>query len=158
MGECLFMTPLFLLNHNTLNGTIRHQQISSKDYLILGTMIGGMLLEIVADYQKSNFKNKSKNEDKFINCGLWKIVQHPNYAAEIIIHWSFFVFAIGSYQSPFDQDLNKVLISFISPVLTTFYFIRVGGPILVESSLKKYDSPAFRQYLKSTKRFIPYVF
>eukprot|EP01132_Coremiostelium_polycephalum_P010326 gene10326-12677_t len=121
-------------------------------------IIGGIVMEAVADHQKSNFKKNPKNQGKFINCGLWKIVQHPNYTAEIILHSAFFLFAIGSYQSPFDQDLIKVLVSLASPIFITIHFVLIGSPTLIEASLKKYDSPAFRQYLKSTKKFFPYIY
>lgn len=45
----------------------------------IGVWALGMIIEIVADNQKSEFRKTSANKDKFIQSGLWKYSRHPNY-------------------------------------------------------------------------------
>jgi steroid 5-alpha reductase family enzyme len=40
---------------------------------------------VVADSQKSAFKNNKKNQGMYITEGLWKYSRHPNYFGEIIM-------------------------------------------------------------------------
>ena len=54
---------------------------------MLGILIWlfGMTIEIIADYQKSQFKRNPENKGKFISHGLWAWSQHPNYFGEIVL-------------------------------------------------------------------------
>ena len=45
----------------------------------------GFIVEVVADCQKTKFRAKKENENKFINEGLWRFSRHPNYFGEIIL-------------------------------------------------------------------------
>jgi len=54
----------------------------------------GITIEIVADFQKSQFKNKPENKGKFISHGLWAWSQHPNYFGEIVLWTGMAIFSI----------------------------------------------------------------
>ncbi|MBI4976819.1 MAG: DUF1295 domain-containing protein [Spirochaetes bacterium] len=61
-------------------------------------MIGGLLLEGIADMQKSIFK---KSEPKrFCDKGLYSIVRCPNYLGEMIVWTGNFIAGIGFYTTP----------------------------------------------------------
>ena len=47
----------------------------------------GLLLETVADAQKSAFKSRKGNRYNWCNVGLWKFSSHPNYLGEVMF-WS----------------------------------------------------------------------
>ncbi len=61
-------------------------------------MAGGLVLEAMADLQKSKFKRK--NPDLFCNTGLYKIVRCPNYLGEILIWVGSFTAGIAAFTNP----------------------------------------------------------
>ena len=60
--------------------------------------LSGFVIESVADYQKSVFRNDPKNEGQFIQSGLWRISQHPNYLGEIMCWIGVFLFCVPALQ------------------------------------------------------------
>ena len=110
----------------------------------------GMLIEIIADRQKTQFRNDPKNKGQYINTGLWRLVRHPNYAGEIILWTGLAVMAL-----PFLSGLQYAAL--ISP-LFVFVLLRYisGVPLLTEASEKKWGHlPDFQDYMSKTPIFIP---
>jgi steroid 5-alpha reductase family enzyme len=88
----------------------------------------GMLIEIVADRQKSNFKANPDNAGKFINEGLWAWSRHPNYFGEILLWIGMAIVAIPVLQ-------GWQWATLISPVFVAFLLMRVSGvPMLEEAA------------------------
>lgn len=85
----------------------------------------GMLIEIVADRQKSRFKADPGNEGKFINVGLWAWSRHPNYFGEILLWTGMAIVAIPVLQ-------GWQWATLISPVFVAFLLIKVSGIPLLE--------------------------
>ena len=85
----------------------------------------GILIEIVADRQKSNFKNNPDNAGKFINVGLWAWSRHPNYFGEIVLWTGMAIIAVPVLQ-------GWQWATLISPVFVTFLLTRVSGVPLLE--------------------------
>jgi steroid 5-alpha reductase family enzyme len=54
---------------------------------ILGMVVwvAGFTIEVVADQQKSAFKQNPSNQGRFITSGLWAWSRHPNYFGEITL-------------------------------------------------------------------------
>ena len=65
------------------------------DYIGIITWISGLFIEVVADKQKSDFKNDISNKNKFISTGLWKYSRHPNYLGEIIEWLGFYIMTLS---------------------------------------------------------------
>src|SRR3954451_37751 len=65
-------------------------------WAVAGTVVwvAGLLVEAVADAQKSAFKGEDANRGRFITSGLWRYSRHPNYFGEILVWWGVFVYAI----------------------------------------------------------------
>ncbi|MGI9202644.1 MAG: DUF1295 domain-containing protein [Woeseiaceae bacterium] len=90
----------------------------------------GMLIEIVSDRQKSNFKRNPENEGKFIQSGLWAWSRHPNYFGEILLWVGMAIIAMPVLQ-------GWQWATLISPVFVTVLLTRVSGVPLLEAKADK---------------------
>ncbi|MFK7958492.1 MAG: DUF1295 domain-containing protein [Lysobacterales bacterium] len=77
----------------------------------------GMVIEIVADQQKSQFRKDPANKGKFIHTGLWAWSRHPNYFGEIVLWVGMAIVAV--------------------PVLTGWQHVTLISPIFVALLLAK---------------------
>jgi steroid 5-alpha reductase family enzyme len=110
----------------------------------------GILIEIVADRQKSKFKDDPNNEGKFINIGLWAWSRHPNYFGEILLWTGMAIVAVPVLQ-------GWQWATLISPVFVTFLLIRVSGiPLLEEKADQRWGGDNnYEEYKRRTPVLIP---
>lgn len=80
----------------------------------IGLQVVGLLVETVADYQKSHFK--LNNRLSWCREGLWKYSTHPNYAGEWLF-WLGTYIAGGTSRNTKERLLQIVGLGFISIVL-----------------------------------------
>ena len=124
-------------------------------YLILGGLIYlvGLVIEIIADYQKTVHNKLNNQERKFISSGLWSRSRHPNYFGEFLI-WTgitiicFPVFSVFKF------------LSLITPIFIYFLLNYVSGVNLLEERAKEKwgNNPEYVEYLKTTPKFFPKIF
>lgn len=86
----------------------------------------GFGIEVIADWQKSQFKAKPENKDKFINIGLWSWSRHPNYFGEIVL-W----IGVAIISLPILRGLQWTML--ISPIFIIILLTRISGIPLLES-------------------------
>jgi steroid 5-alpha reductase family enzyme len=110
----------------------------------------GLLIEAVADAQKSSFRARDENRARFIASGLWRYSRHPNYFGEMLVWWGLFVLAV-----PFLEGAAFAVV--IGPVFITLLLLFVSGiPPLERSAEAKYgDDPAYRDYKRRTSILVP---
>lgn len=110
----------------------------------------GMVIEIVADAQKSAFRADPRNKDEFIRTGLWSRSRHPNYFGEIVIWVGVFITA-----APVLAGWQWVAI--LSPLFVILLLTRVSGiPLLEARAEKKWgDRADYVEYRESTPALIP---
>ena len=110
----------------------------------------GMLIEIVADRQKSRFKDDPDNEGKFIDVGLWAWSRHPNYFGEIVLWTGVAIAAVPVLQ-------GWQWATLISPVFVAFLLIKVSGiPMLEEKADERWGGDAdYEEYKRRTPILIP---
>uniref|UniRef100_A0A0B6YER3 Uncharacterized protein n=1 Tax=Arion vulgaris TaxID=1028688 RepID=A0A0B6YER3_9EUPU len=127
-------------------------QLKKRDYIGWSLWASGFLLQMVADFQKSQFRNKPDNVGKFINTGLWSISRHPNYFGEILM-W------FGLYLSASTTLKGWEHISIISPIFVTFLLTRISGiPLLESAAHKKWGTdPFYQDYVKKTAVLVPFI-
>ena len=124
-------------------------------YLTFGGLIYflGLVIEIIADYQKTNHNKKNEKERKFISSGLWSKSRHPNYFGEFLI-WTgitiicFPVFSGFKYLGLMTPIFIYLLLNYIS-----------GVNLLEERAKEKWgNNPEYIKYLKTTPKFFPKIF
>ena len=109
------------------------------------TFILGLLIEVIADNQKTKFRSDPNNKDKFISTGLWSYSRHPNYLGEITL-WT------GVAIMSFSSLSGLQLITLISPVFTYFLLVYVSGVRLLEArgERKWGHLESYQEYIKNT--------
>ena len=122
-------------------------------FAVIGTLIWifGFSIEVIADQQKTNFKDDPANKDSFITVGLWSWSRHPNYFGEMVL-W------IGIAIIAFPVLIGWQLVALISPIFVVFLLTRISGITMLESrGYKKWkDDPAYIDYLERTSVLVPF--
>lgn len=90
------------------------------DINYLGVILAslGLVLETVADLQRSNFLNIEINKDKLMTSGLWRFSRHPNYLGEIVFWWGIYFLIWG---------LANSWMLIIAPLTISYMLIFVSG-------------------------------
>lgn len=110
----------------------------------------GMLIEIVADRQKSQFRDNPENKGKFINTGLWAWSRHPNYFGEILLWTGMAIVAIPVLQ-------GWQWATLVSPIFVAFLLMKVSGvPLLEEAADERWGGQDdYEKYKRTTPVLIP---
>jgi len=143
--------PLFIVNQID-NGDVQRAADNVTPFDIIGWILWafGWGIEILADRQKSAFKNNPENKGKFCNVGLWSLSRHPNYFGEITLWFGIFISSASIAR-------NAGWLVVLSPVWTIFLLVFSSGiPMAERTSMKKYgDQEAYREYVKNVSVLIP---
>lgn len=112
--------------------------------------IGGIVLEAIADKQKS--EQKAKNPKFVATEGLYKIVRCPNYLGEITFWTGVFISGVTAYQG-FGQWITAIL------AYVAIVFIMFNGAQRLERRQKARlaDDPAYLEYASKTPIIIPLI-
>ena len=110
----------------------------------------GMVIEIVADRQKSQFKADPNNAGKFIDTGLWAWSRHPNYFGEIVLWTGMAIVAVPVLQ-------GWQWATLISPVFVTILLTKVSGvPMLEQRADERWGGQDdYEDYKRRTPVLIP---
>ena len=125
---------------------------SSTTIIGIIIFIIGFTIEIIADSQKTKFRAKDDNKDKFISSGLWKYSRHPNYLGEIIL-W------LGISLISFSSLEGFQYFTLISPIFTYLLLVNVSGINLLEKSGEKKwgHLDSYKSYKENTPRLIGFL-
>jgi steroid 5-alpha reductase family enzyme len=130
--------------------SIERRSLSWVGILGIVIWVAGFSMEVVADRQKSAFKQDPSNDGRFITSGLWAWSRHPNYFGEITLWVGIAVMAL-----PILSGWRWVVL--ISPVFVTVLITRVSGlPMLEARADERWgDEPEYREYKRSTPVLVP---
>ena len=118
-------------------------------YLGIALWVAGMLIEVVAYSQKTQFRKVPENRDRFITTGLWAWSRHPNYFGEITLWLGLALVALPVLS-------GWQLATMISPIFVYVLLTKISGiPLLERMAKKKWGSePEFISYTESTPALI----
>lgn len=110
----------------------------------------GLVIEIVADAQKSAFRAYPAHKDEFIRTGLWSRSRHPNYFGEIVL-W------VGVFLTAAPVLAGWQWVAILSPLFVILLLTRVSGiPLLEARAEKKWgDRADYIEYRENTPSLIP---
>jgi steroid 5-alpha reductase family enzyme len=112
--------------------------------------LAGFAIEVVADLQKSAFKQDPANDGRFITTGLWAWSRHPNYFGEIVLWVGVAIMAL-----PVLSGWRWATL--ISPFFVVLLLTRISGIPMLEARGKKRwgDDEAFQAYIRNTPVLVP---
>ncbi|MEK9656520.1 MAG: DUF1295 domain-containing protein [Halieaceae bacterium] len=115
--------------------------------------VSGFAIEVIADRQKSRFREDPANGGQFICTGLWARSRHPNYFGEILL-WS----GITMMAVPYLSGSQWVVV--VSPLFVYALLTRISGiPTLAKRGQQLWgEDPAYQAYLSNTPRLFPRLF
>ena len=112
--------------------------------------MAGFALEVIADRQKTAFRQNPENRDRFITEGVWGWSRHPNYVGEILLWVGVAVLAFPALQ-------GWTYVTLISPVFVYILLSRISGVPLIEARGRKKwgEDPDYQRYLEKTPVLFP---
>ena len=115
--------------------------------------VTGFVIEVIADRQKSRFREDPANGGQFICTGLWAHSRHPNYFGEILL-WS----GITMMAVPYLSGSQWIVV--VSPLFVYALLTRISGiPTLAKRGQQLWgEDPAYQAYLSNTPRLFPRLF
>ena len=112
----------------------------------------GFSIEVVADRQKTKFRQLPENADHFITSGLWAYSRHPNYFGEILLWLGITVIALPTL-------VGWQYVTLISPIFVALLLIKVSGIRLLEADGKDRwgSDPNYQYYVNNTPVLVPFT-
>lgn len=147
-GLWVFLTSLAALI--VITSTQANREIGWSVWFGSVMWVVGFLIEIVADAQKSAFNAKPENRGKWVDVGLWRFSQHPNYFGEIVL-W------LGVFVMGFEVYVGWQWLACLSPLFVILLLTKVSGiPLLDKRAKEKFgDDSAYLAYKQRTNVLIP---
>lgn len=110
----------------------------------------GLLLETVADAQKSAFKRRCPGD--FCDTGLYRVVRCPNYLGEMLIWTGSFLCAVGAFTGPAPVVLSTV-------GLACILLIMMGSTKRLEREQEQRygDREDYRRFVRTVPVLFPFV-
>lgn len=149
--QALWITFTLLSSLIIFTSSHPEENLGTYDYIGIITWIFGLFIEVLADKQKSDFKNNNSNKNKFISTGLWKYSRHPNYLGEIILWSGITVIAIQLFS-------GWSWLGLISPIFVFIMLKFISGVRILESraDMKWGKDKEYLEYKNNTPEIFPF--
>lgn len=108
-------------------------------------IVGGALLELVADQQMQTFRRQRQDRSELLRSGVWRHSRHPNYLGEIIVWWGMYLVMLAVY-----PDLWYLGVGALA---NTALFLFISIP-LAENHLATYKR-GYAAYVEETRQLLP---
>lgn len=130
--------------------SLQRRYLDALAFAGIAVWVIGLVIEVVADVQKTAFKANPAHRGLFISSGLWSRSRHPNYFGEIVLWIGVFLVA-----APVLSGWQWVGI--VSPLIVVLLLTRVSGIPLLEAKADRTwgGQDAYEAYKKRTPVLIP---
>jgi len=143
----MFSPCLFVLLSDVGTGEV---PASLTELAGLALMAGGLLLESVADRQKSAFKTASP--DQFCDVGLYRWVRCPNYLGEITFWVGSWAVALGVYGPAWQW-----IASITGLVLLVMIMLSSSRRLEITQGERYGESAEYQEYIRRVPILFPYI-
>ncbi|KAE8911335.1 hypothetical protein PF005_g12465 [Phytophthora fragariae] len=136
----------------TLKHGVHDPQVSLLDLIGVFLWVVGYVMEVSADYQKTQFRRDKRNKGEFIQSGLWYYSRHPNYCGEIMMWVGVFCTSVHTLPSTALKCWAA-----LSPAFVAFLLLFVSGiPLLEQQAEERWGSTkAYKEYKAQTSVLVP---
>ena len=141
---CLQAVLLWLISMPLQAAIPSPRPLALLDYVGIGVAVVGILIEAIADFQLTRFRDNPANAGKVMDRGLWHYSRHPNYFGDCVMWWGYYLIALSA----------GAWWSIVAPVIMTFLLLRFSGVALMEKSIGK-RRPEYDEYIRRTSTFVP---
>jgi steroid 5-alpha reductase family enzyme len=127
-----------------------HEELGWLAFVGIVVWVVGFGFEVIADRQKSAFKQDPDNEGRFISTGLWAWSRHPNYFGEITLWTGVALMAVEVLS-------GWRWVVMISPVFVAILLIKISGipPLERRADDRWGDDADYQKYKAETPVLIP---
>ncbi len=108
-------------------------------------ILGGALLELIADYQMQTFRKQAQDRTQLIRTGVWRHSRHPNYLGEITVWWGVYLVLLSVHPEYWILGLGALA--------NTCLFLFISIP-LAEKHLATYKT-GYGSYRQATRMLLP---
>lgn len=140
-AAALFSLPFILVGMNTAPG------ISIVEWLGAAGVLAGIAGEASSDASLARFKANPANRGKTCRDGLWNYSRHPNYFFEWLTWCGFALFASASPMG---------WLAWLCPAAMFHFLVNVTGIPKTEEQALKSRGDDYREYQRTTSKFIPW--
>lgn len=140
LAQLLVSAPIQMAAASTLPRTRRRWLFPAG----VGAMVGGAVIETLADHQKATFKNQTTDKSEILDRGLWAWSRHPNYFGDSLFWDGAWLAAAASTRGPW---------TFPAPALMSYLLIVATGAKRTENRMQ--ERPAYRDYQRRVAFFFP---
>ncbi|QUD89495.1 DUF1295 domain-containing protein [Phenylobacterium montanum] len=122
--------------------------IGPLGFVSIAMMAVGVVMETLADWQMAQFRATRTVKGEVMDRGLWRYSRHPNYFAEMLTQWGFFLMAV-------DAAGPLGLMTAVGPAALSYLIMGPMGANLLERRLGK-KSAGYEDYIRRTSAFVPW--
>jgi steroid 5-alpha reductase family enzyme len=108
-------------------------------------ILGGAILELIADRQMQTFRKQVQDRTQLIRTGVWRYSRHPNYLGEITVWWGVYLVLLSAYPAYWYLGFGALA--------NTCLFLFISIP-LADKHLATYKT-GYEAYRRETRMLLP---
>ncbi len=149
----IWVTCGFLYTLMTIPLYYRMQNHAGPDAALwagVAVMAAGIVLELVADRQKS--AAKKKNSRRFVDTGLYRLVRCPNYLGELLIWLGVLISGLTAL-----RGVWQWVLAVLGFVLINWVMFSGARRLEIRQDKNYGDDPEYREYVRTVPIILPFI-